>query len=409
MNENPTFIMAGNGSYENRGCEAIVRGTVKILRQYYKHPRFICVSHFLNNEEFEKQCEEEHDKFIIHKKTNRPEKKIDVKWWVNRFLKFANPYSNMNHYMYNEVLSYIDTSSAVLSIGGDNYSLDYGIPKLYTGLDDIVLDRGKTLAIWGASIGPFTDIPEYEEYMMEHLHKINLIFARESSTFEYLKRKRDYNNLYRVSDPAFVLDAVTPNKEKEINITEGAIGLNFSPLMAKYVTKGNVQEWTKIAAKTVELIAAKTSRKIYLIPHVMVSNSNDYIFMKEVLEKIDCKSDQIVLISPNYNASETKWIISKMAVFAGARTHSTIAALSSYVPTLSFVYSIKATGINKDIFGHDLYCLNLQEMKPEIILKKIEYLLENENEIRSYLFHKIPIVKNEALMAGKILYETLEG
>ena len=42
--DRPLFILAGNGPYENRGCEAIVRGTVKILRNYFQDPSFLCVS-----------------------------------------------------------------------------------------------------------------------------------------------------------------------------------------------------------------------------------------------------------------------------------------------------------------------------------------------------------------------------
>jgi colanic acid/amylovoran biosynthesis protein len=53
------------------------------------------------------------------------------------------------------MLPYLDDAAAVLSVGGDNYSLDYGVPKLFTDLDDIVLEKKKPLAIWGASVGPF--------------------------------------------------------------------------------------------------------------------------------------------------------------------------------------------------------------------------------------------------------------
>lgn len=34
--ERPLFILAGNAAYENRGCEAIIRGTVKRLRDSCK-------------------------------------------------------------------------------------------------------------------------------------------------------------------------------------------------------------------------------------------------------------------------------------------------------------------------------------------------------------------------------------
>lgn len=49
MSDRPIFILGGNGPYENRGCEAIVRGTVKILRKYHKNPTFVCISHFASD------------------------------------------------------------------------------------------------------------------------------------------------------------------------------------------------------------------------------------------------------------------------------------------------------------------------------------------------------------------------
>ena len=53
MNEGPLFILAGNGAYLNRGCEAIVRGTVKALRAQYRDPRFLSISFYNFREEFE--------------------------------------------------------------------------------------------------------------------------------------------------------------------------------------------------------------------------------------------------------------------------------------------------------------------------------------------------------------------
>ena len=65
--ERPLFILAGNGPYTNRGCEAIVRGTVKILRSYFRDPSFLCLSHSLSGWEYIKQAQEEFDPKILHK------------------------------------------------------------------------------------------------------------------------------------------------------------------------------------------------------------------------------------------------------------------------------------------------------------------------------------------------------
>ncbi len=402
MNEKPTFILAGNGPYDNRGCEAIVRGTAKILRHYYKDPSFLCLSFFQNQDQFEKQSRDEYDPAIVHKKANNRQSKFDPNWLLR--LPFRKIYPELyKTWIYKEILPYIENSSSVLSIGGDNYSLDYGIPKPFTYLDDIVLERQKPLIIWGASVGPFGKIPEYEKYMKKHLQSVTGIFARESATVEYLNKIGVTDNVYKVADPAFLMDATEPQSDKKIEIEEDSIGINLSPLMVRYFSNGDMGSWINIATKIVEDISNITDNKIYLIPHVTTPNSNDYFFLKKVKKNIKISKDKIILLPPIYNASETKWIISKMKLFAGSRTHSTIAALSSYVPTLSFAYSIKAKGINRDIFGHEDYCLSPEKLTPEIVAKKIESMLETKNEIRAKLKVTIPKIENKALLAGETL------
>ncbi|KKH29920.1 MULTISPECIES: polysaccharide pyruvyl transferase family protein [Methanosarcina] len=407
MSESPTFILAGNGPYDNRGCEAIVRGTVKILRHYYNDPTFLCVSNFKTQEQFERQSREESDPAIVHKKTNKRQSKFDLNWLVRLPLRNMYPKSYKN-WIYKEMIPYIENSNFVLSIGGDNYSLDYGIPRSFTYLDDIVLERRKPLIIWGASVGPFEKIPEYERYMKKHLQNITGIFARESTTVEYLERIGVTDNVFRTADPAFLMDASEPKFGNEFEIETDSIGINLSPLMKNYVNNGDLESWIKTAAGIVDQILKKTDSTIYLIPHVTNYDSNDYLFLKEVKERIKTAKEKVILIPPIYDASETKWIISKMKFFAGARTHSTIAALSSGVPTLSFAYSMKANGINKDIFGHNNYCINPRELTLENAIEKFELMTENYTEIKSSLNVSIPKIQKEALSAGEYLQKLIK-
>lgn len=407
MSENPTFILAGNNPYDNRGCEAILRGTVKILRHYYKDPSFLCVSHFQTHDQFEKQHEEEYDMAITHKETDRKRyNRFSHKWASQLIQRKVAPKKYISS-VYKEMFPTLKEAKSVLSIGGDNYSLDYGIPKLFTGLDDLVLENKKPIFLWGASVGPFSRIPKYEIYMKKHLQQVTGVFARESATIEYLEKIGIKENVYKVADPAFLLDASKPQHGKEIDVEEESIGINLSPLMAKYATTGIVEPWIKTASNIVEEIAKRTDNKIYLIPHVTIPISNDYLFLKEVQIRLKNFEDRITLIPPIYNAAETKWIIGKMKIFAGSRTHSTIAALSSYIPTLSFAYSLKANGINSDIFGHGDYCLSPEKLSPKMVAEKIETIMENSTEIESGLKNSIPKIEKEAFLAGKYIKEII--
>ena len=87
------------------------------------------------------------------------------------------------------------------------------------------------------------------------------------------------------------------------------------------------------------------------VPHF--DGVDDFAFLATVTESASKEAKhQIRVLPEGLNASEIKWIISQCSAFIGARTHSTIAALSSSVPTISLGYSLKAKGINEDIFGN---------------------------------------------------------
>jgi len=408
MNEDrPLFILAGNGPYENRGCEAIVRGTVKILREYFSDPRFICISHFQSEDQFREQCIKESDRAIVHLASHHINKKnvIHTAWKPKTWKALYRYFFNKETYyigIYRDILPYLNSATAVLSVGGDNYSIDFGgIPVAFTSFDDLVLRYNKPLIIWGASIGPFSAIPDYEKYMYGHLQKITGIYARESVTINYLKGIGVTENVYQVADPAFLMDPVKPAGIEEIlTIDEEAIGINLSPLMASFVTGGNIERWRATAAAIIENVAKRTERQIYLIPHVTSPHSDDYGFMQKAISHQLGKCRNLTLIPSKYNAAEIKWIISQMTLFAGARTHSTIAALSSGVPTLSFAYSIKAKGINRDVFGHTDYCLEPADLDAEVVSSIIVSMLDETPTIRSDLAARMPVVQKAALNAG---------
>jgi len=414
MNEDRMqFILAGNGPYENRGCEAIVRGTVKILREVFGDPQFICLSKFQSEEHFNKQRLMETDRGIVHLSLRGFNKNGAIKnmhkpeTWRYLYRHFFNRDAK-KYLIFRDMIPNLDEAAAVLSIGGDNYSLDYGVPTTFTDLDNVVLEKKRPIVIWGASVGPFDRMPDYEMYMSHHLKEVTGIYARESVTIEYLKSIGVEDNVFPVADPAFLMDAVKPEGIEEVlSIDEEAIGINLSPLMARYVTGGDLQAWAKKSASIIEDVAEKTGMPIYLIPHVTTPNSNDHAFMQKAVSLVQNNSSNMIVIPPHYNAQETKWIISRMSIFAGARTHSTIAALSTGVPTLSFAYSIKAQGINRDLFGHTDYCLGPKYLDKGEISSSVDSMLYDKEKIEKELKDILPNARRSALSAGNKLKEVI--
>lgn len=394
------FILAGNGSYENRGCEAILKSTVKILRHYFPQASFVAISHFQSQRSFARQKEQEKDKDIIHKKFTKIHRRFAWSWFLQKFYSLLYP-TKIKYFFCKEIFPYLKDAAAVLSIGGDNYSLEYGIPKSFTLLDELVLENKKPVFIWGASVGPFDARPDYEPYILKHLSKISAIFARESRSISYLEKKGINTNVVKVSDPAFLLEKKKPAEEKFSQvISEDSIGINLSPLMAQFVTGGDQDAWRNLSVEIINTISKKTKKPIFLTYHSTTPKSDDYAFLKQIYSRIEKNTGPVFLLPPGLDAQELKWVIGSLAVFAGARMHSVIAALSSEVPTLSLGYSIKSEGINFDIFGHNDYCISVAQMQPDLIADKIVYLLENSTEIKKHLLSVMPRIKEEAMRAG---------
>ena len=397
MSRGDLFILAGNGPYDNRGCEAITRGTISILRKNFNNPHFVALSNFTSYGQFERQKKTEEDTGVTHIKTWRSINKLNPFYYYQWFIRKVSPRFSYQM-MYKDLIPYISKAKVVLAVGGDKYTLDYGYPVYTVILGNLISEYRKPLVIWGASVGPFSKDLKYERFMADHLvNKAAVIFVRESISLEYLLGL-GVKKVYLVADPAFCLDEKQP---MEIySVEEGAVGINLSPLLAKYIAGGNRREWVSKAGKIIAQIKDKFCRPIYLIPHITHTFENDYIFMRDALSTID--KTGVHLVPPNFNAAETKWIIGRMAYFIGARTHATIAAISSAVPTLSLAYSVKALGINKDIFGHTRYCLQPNEVEC-CVIDRLQEIINNSSSISNHLRLILSDLKAKAFSAGEIL------
>ncbi|PKK85494.1 MAG: hypothetical protein CVV63_05160, partial [Tenericutes bacterium HGW-Tenericutes-8] len=229
----------------------------------------------------------------------------------------------------------------------------------------------KPFIIWGASVGPFKS--DYSLNLAKKcLDAVSMITARENSTQEYLKEIKPGINTSRVFDSAFLL------KPKEVTLPEfdrnaETIGFNISPIYYQYtdgLTKEDVLEISKQF-----VVALSKSYNILLIPHVMIDNNHDFAYMKE----LEDHSNNIKIVDSKYDCRELKYVISKCKYFIGARTHATIAAFSQNVPTISLGYSMKARGLNDEIFDSRDYLIEANEFNLDTLNSKFTHLANNRN------------------------------
>lgn len=365
---------------ENHGCEAIVRSTAKILNTdlilYSRNP--------------DSDRSYGIDKVVkLKEDTNKPVEYHSVKWFIAALhYKLTNTDYIAIKYAHREFFSQVREGDICLSIGGDNYC--YSGQDIIGYYNRVLHEKRAKTVLWGCSVEPDVLTPE----VVDDIQRYDLICARESLSYQALKNINP--NTILVADPAFQLDRIDlplPDGFAENN----TVGINVSPLIMKCESDVGITFQNYVAL--IEFILASTDMHIALIPHVVAKENDDRKPLQILFEKYK-DSGRVVLIDDN-DCMKLKGYIARCRFFVGARTHATIAAYSTCVPTLVVGYSIKATGIANDIFGtYKNYVLPVQSLKKESDLTNaFRWLYDNEESVRDHLMQTIPYYCEKALTA----------
>lgn len=374
------YILYPHGGCGNRGCEAIVRSSLKILARD-------CI---LFSSKPQQDFDVSLDKICAIQVDRKPISRFSYKYW--KALLATHLRSDKNAFdkaYFAPIFSSFKTGDIALSIGGDNYC--YGVPEFIFTINTELRRLHIPTVLWGCSIEPSA----MDAHMLQDLSAYRLIVARESITYEAL-RSKGIKQATLYPDPAFQLnrcDLPLPNGFAENN----TVGINISPMIIE-----NEARQGSTMANYRELIAhiiSKTDMQVALIPHVIWDFNDDRIPLAELYQEF--KDSKRVILLDGYKAEEIKGYIARCRFLVAARTHASIAAYSQSVPTLVIGYSVKALGIAKDIFGtHGNYVLPVQSLRSkEMLRNKFQYLLDNENSIREHYRAVMPAYKEKAMQA----------
>ncbi len=381
---NNILMYCHNGS-GNHGCEAIIRSTVNILKS--------------------------HGAWQYYQISRGPDE--DKKYGVDRIVKLLPEFSTVerrgvafwraylagklkNDSVPMDILSNIPAFRAPngptvsLSIGGDNYCYSgYG---LYTRYHKLSLNEGHKTVLWGCSVEP--DALE-DEALLADLRSFHKILVRESISYDAMLAK-GLTNVVIYPDPAFTL---IPCADPELVPPENTVGINCSPMVLGYGSENSkiLDNYENL----IKYILNNTDMNIALVPHVVWDGNDDRIVLAELASRFpDC--DRIFTV-PDMDCTKLKAYISRLRFFVGARTHATIAAYSTGVPTLVAGYSVKSRGIARDIFGtEENYVVSVKKMtREDEMTEAFSWIVRHETEIRSHLTAFIPDYIARAYAAGR--------
>lgn len=259
-----------------------------------------------------------------------------------------------------------------VSIGGDNYCYPEMVEDLILA-HNVFKKKGFETMLWGCSIEPDS---LKDEKLLQDLASYDKIYARESITYNaLLEAGLSADKLVMQRDPAFELET---SKVPTLNgfIPGKTVGINLSPMVvAKEKTEGiTIQNYVNF----INYILDNTDENVALIPHVVWANNDDRKTLRALYDEFT--GTKRVIMIEDAPCEELKGYISQCSFFVGARTHSTIAAYSSGVPTLVIGYSVKSRGIATDLFGTtDNYVLPVQDLsEPDSLVKAYKWIMEHK-------------------------------
>lgn len=385
------IVLYYHGGSRNHGCEAIIRATAKIFNEklltYAMYP----------NEDKEYQLDRVVE--LLYDKEDQI-KKPSIKYYLSAIdQKVFHKTVTNTYFRWNTFFKNVERGNVYLSTGGDNYC--------YTDLDKLsdynylIKKKGGKTVLWGCSIEP----DNIKGNVIQDLKRYDLIVAREPITVAALYSAGIKDNVVQFPDPAFQLNKI--NLPLPEGFLEGnMVGINLSPLIMSCEKEEGIT--LKNYLFLIDYILTETNMGIALIPHVVKGGSNDLKILKQIKDQY--KHENRVILFQDYNCEEIKGFISRCRFFIGARTHSTIAAYSTCVPTIVVGYSVKARGIAKDIFGtYENYVLPVQNLYYEQDLcNQFLWLVKEEKQIKDYLKKKMPEYCASVLSAAKRVNLLLE-
>ena len=195
------YLCGHTGSF-NRGCEAIVRSTVEILKKCGADSIYAFTFDYDADMKLGINTEVE---LVTYKKRNLLSKVfsyMEYKLFKSKEIASRAFYGNL----FRKEKDFI-----TLNIGGDIYCCS--TPFISYALNDLAEKYNIPNIFWGCSVD---EKALSDERMSKDLNKYDYIIARESLTEEILKQVvNDKSKIYRACDPAFQL----PIKEIELPLS----------------------------------------------------------------------------------------------------------------------------------------------------------------------------------------------
>ncbi len=365
------IMLYNNGGFGNRGCEAIVRSTAAL---FGGQARLAATS---GQPDIDRAARVPGLSRIVPDQISP----YSVRRLINSVgFRLGMPREQEVARKHGTVIDLGLRSDICLSVGGDTYC--YKPQEHMRVINGRLRHAGKPLALWGCSVEPDSLRGE----LLEDLRAYDLLIARESITAQAMA---DCGlPVMRWCDPAFTME------RKDLPLPPAwragkTVGVNVSPLVLGLARDG--ERTLDAFVRLVRHILRTSDCAVALIAHVFWAHDNDMDALRRIKAQF-ADEPRVFLLGEGLSAPQIKGYIARLSALVTARTHASIAAYSTGVPTLVIGYSVKARGIARDLFGEEAgHLIAVQELAgAQELLDAYDALAARADAERAFLKERLP-------------------
>lgn len=308
--------------------------------------------------------------------------------------------------LHNQGSKRILRADALLDVsGGDSFTDLYGMKRFNATVAPkrIAVRAGVPLILVPQTYGPYADA-DVKRISQHVIRGARAAWARDEHSYEILQEmlgdQFDPKKHRSGVDVAFRLPVRPPAAEVPTTIRtwldekRTVVGFNVSGLV--YSDPAAARDQFSFRAdyrQCVEVLLERVLREdpaahLLLVPHV----KGDVVACEAMLEKLNAVDSSRVAILPlRYDQGEIKWIIKQLSWFCGTRMHSTIASLSSGVPTAAIAYSDKTHGVFETCDQQD-HVLDPRKLDTDDVISGVYAAWQGRAEAKERLAARLPEV-----------------
>lgn len=271
---------------------------------------------------------------------------------------------------------------------------------------------GIPLVMLPQTYGPFA-VQANRQLASKLVKRAAMAWARDARSFESLRgllgEGFDPERHRCGVDVAFGLPAIRPRSELPAAAQAGVdsrprVGFNISGLILRGGARAAEQyglraDYGAVVSGLLRRLLSRSDARVLLVPHVHGDETAldaDYYACKLVQRQLESESaGRLEVLPQSFNACETKWIISQLDWFGGTRMHSTIAALSSGVPSAAAAYSGKTVGVFETC-GQGSHVADLRTLGTDEMIERLWDSWTRRDDARRDLRARLPAVIAQA-------------